>query len=175
MSEGSSCGSWRRRGGGRGTTWVRILREHAPDSGWIPGNDGPCGDVSCDDGAGPDNRMFSDGDAAKQGCVGADGGTLLDDGRETSPVRLRLGTSVFVGGPGQQVVGEHDAVADKDIILNGDATADEGMTGNLASSTDPNLLLDLYEGSDLRVVSDFTPVEIDEAKESNARPELNIG
>ncbi len=49
------------------------------------------------------------------------------------------------------------------------------MGGNFATRTDLNALLDLHEGADLGFIADFAAVEIDEAKNTHALADFDIG
>src|SRR5207249_4302029 len=64
---------------------------------------------------------------------------------------------------------------DEDVILEGHPFADEGMAGNLAVLAHPGILLDLDEGTDLRVVAYLTAVEVDELRQRDAWTQLYIG
>ena len=54
-------------------------------------------------------------------------------------------------------------MADEDLILQSDAFTNERMTRNLASVADFDPLLNLHEGPNLHIVSDFTTIEVGEA------------
>ncbi len=60
------------------------------------------------------------------------------------------------------IIGKSDIVSNENLIFQGHAFTKEGMTGDLASVSDLNPLLDLYKGSNLYVVPDLTTVKIDE-------------
>ena len=78
------------------------------------------------------------------------------------------------GGAGVGVVDESHAVADEDIVLDGHAFADEGVAGDLAVPADGGVFLDLDEGADLGVVADRAAVEVDELRELDIFPELDV-
>jgi hypothetical protein len=65
-------------------------------------------------------------------------------------------------------------VADEDLVLDLDALADERVALNLAAPPDHGSFLDLDERSDLRLVADFTAVEIDELGELHIFSQLHV-
>ena len=70
------------------------------------------------------------------------------------PVVFRLEVAVYGSGPGIFVIDEHHPVAYEDIVFDGNALADKGVAGDLAGAPDNGVLLDFYEGTDLRVVAE---------------------
>ena len=52
-------------------------------------------------------------------------------------------------------------MADKYIVLDRDSFADEGVTGNLAVTSNLRILLDLYERADLGLITDLASIKID--------------
>ncbi len=98
-----------------------------------------------DDGAGGDEGVFPQGDAADEGGVGADGGALLHPG-----------AAVFVlandGGAGVVDVGEDHAGAAKDVVFEGDGVVDTDVVLHLAVMADDHVVADedvLAEGAAL--------------------------
>src|SRR6185437_2595665 len=65
------------------------------------------------------------------------------------------------------IVGEHDAGADKRLILDRHAFADEAVRGDLAARADRDAGLHLDERPDPRLVSYRTTIEIDEVRLKN--------
>src|SRR5690606_13698658 len=63
-----------------------------------------------------------------------------------------------------EVVGEHHAVADEDLVLHDHALAHEAVRGDLAARADRGVLLDLDEGPDPGVVADRAAVEVHERR-----------
>ena len=53
-------------------------------------------------------------------------------------------------------------MADEDLVLDGDAFADEGVALDLAVLADGGVFLDFDEGADLGAVADGAAVEVDE-------------
>ena len=119
-------------------------------------------DISGHHAAGTDDGAFADGDAAEDGGVGAERSALPDDCRHHLPVGFGLQAAAVGGGTGVEVVDEHDAVADEDLVLDGHALADEGVALDLAVLADSGVFLDLDEGADLGAVTDGAAVKIDE-------------
>ena len=127
----------------------------------------PCGYgigwyVFGDYGTCPYDCVFSDGNAAENGRPGADRGALFYENRLDRPVGVRLEISIPGGCPGIQVVYESDVVAYKDVVLDCNAFAYEGVAGDFAVPSDFRVFLDLHETSDLTVVSYYATVKIDE-------------
>ena len=77
-------------------------------------------------------------------------------------------------GLGVLVVCEHDAVADEDLILNGDALTDKSVALNFAVSADSGVFLYLDEGANLGAVTDGAAVEIDEIVELDIVAQLYV-
>src|SRR5207245_3052258 len=73
------------------------------------------------------------------------------------------------------VVDEGDAVADEDVVLDRHAFTDESVTRNLAPPADLRILLDLDERPDLRFIADLAAVQVDELRELDVPPELDVG
>ena len=77
-------------------------------------------------------------------------------------------------GPGIRIVDKGHTVADEDIILDGYALTDERVTGNLASSADDGVLLNLDEGSDFGFVADLASIQIDELGQLDMLPQFHV-
>ena len=78
-----------------------------------------------------------------------------------SAVFLCLRLSIRSRGPGVEVVDEGNVVTHKDVVLDGDPLANEGMSGDLAVLSDFGPLLNFHKGHDLRAIADRAAVEID--------------
>ena len=76
---------------------------------------------------------------------------------------------------GIRVVDERHAVADEDVVLDRHAFADERVARDLAAAADRRVLLDLDERADLRLVADLAAVEVDELRQPDVLPELDVG
>src|SRR5207237_1285299 len=138
----------------------------------------PCGDalgesvvwdVARHDGARADQGMGADGNAAEDDRSGPDGRAALDAGRDDRPV----GVALQAAGGGRArvaVVDEEDAMTDADLVLDGDAFADEAVRGDFAASANAGVFLDLDEGADLGVVADGAAVEVDEGSVVDLHP-----
>jgi hypothetical protein len=66
-------------------------------------------------------------------------------------------------------------VTNENIVLNADAFTDKGMTGDLAAFPHRRVFLDLDEGPDFCLISNFASVEIDEFGELDVFSQLNVG
>src|SRR5690606_2551431 len=98
----------------------------------VSGDDGSGWDVFRDDAAGADDGILADGDVGEDRRAGADGCPLFDQCGLDLPVRFRLKSAARGGRPRVGVVDEGDAVSHEDVVLDGDARADEGVAGDLA-------------------------------------------
>jgi len=65
-------------------------------------------------------------------------------------------------------------VSDKNVIFNGNAFADERVTGDLYVPADLGVLLNLHECSDPAVVSDEAPVQVHETINADILAELDV-
>ena len=131
--------------------------------------------IFSDNAAGADDGVFTDGDSAEDGGIGADGGTFfvwLSD--TTSQSDSVLKSAGICGGTWVKVVGEHDAVADEDFVFDGDAFADEGVALDLAVFADGGVFLYFDEGADLGIVADGAAVEVDEVVELDVFAKDNV-
>jgi len=63
---------------------------------------------------------------------------------------------------------------DEDLVLDGDALADERVARHFAAPADGGIFLHFDEGADLRPVADRTAVEVDEAGELHVAPEPHV-
>jgi hypothetical protein len=150
-------------------------RTGVPDhTRWDAGHDGVWRDAPGDDGSGTDDGPRPDRDTGEDGRIAADRGALADRGVNLSPVLLRLQSAVAPRGSRVEVVGEHHAVADEDLVLDGDPGANERVRGDLASPADPRILLNFDECADLRGLADVAPVQIDQIRVSNLDPVAHL-
>ena len=113
-----------------------VLAGVADDAGRDPDDERVVGDVVRDDRAGPDKGALPIDDAGDDGGIRADRGTALDQRRRQFPVVVGLQAAIGIGGAGEEIVGEHHAVADEHLVLDGHAFADEGVRRDLAVATD---------------------------------------
>jgi hypothetical protein len=125
--------------------------------------------------ASPDNGAFADGHTTKYGRIATNGCTAFDERRNAFPVCFGLQFSPLVRGPWILVVDEHHAVTDKDAVLNGHAFADEGVTGNLDPTADLCAFLDFHKRANLRLVANFTAVQIDEGIDLDISAQRHVG
>ncbi len=140
-----------------------ILSLYFPnDSCRIAGDDAIIRHIFDDDAAGADDGTFTDGDAAQNGGIGADGSAFFGHRGYNLPVILGLKSAGFGGGTREFVVDKHHAVADEDLIGDGDAFADERVALDLAVFADKGIFLYLDKGADPGTVADPAAVKIDE-------------
>ena len=109
-----------------------------------------------------DDCALADRNTGQYRRVRSDRGALADACLDYLPVGLGLSRSVRVGRAGVNVVREHHAVPDEDLVLDRDPLADERVRRDLAMGADRCVLLNLDEGADLRLVTDLAAVKIDE-------------
>lgn len=141
---------------------------------WISQDDGMGGDIPSDDATGAHHGVFTDGNATQEGCIGSDGGSPLDERRNTGPIFFCLQTAVGGRGAGKVIVDKHHAMTHEDSILQRHTFTYERVTLNLAVSSDHDALLNLHEGADSGKVTDGTTVEIDESVELDMLAEFHV-
>ena len=107
------------------------------------------GDIFGDDAAGAHNRIFAYVGVGQNRCAGADGCTLPYDRPFNLPVGLGLQIPVGGGGARIAVIDERHSVPNEDVVLDNDAFADEGVTGDLAAFAHDHIFLDFHECADL--------------------------
>ena len=141
---------------------LSAIADVADDAGRVAGDDCVVRHVARDHRARADEGARADGDPADDRRVRADRGPAPHQGWLAFPVAVALQGPVRVSGLRHQAVGEHDAVADEDLVLERHSLADEGMGGDLAAGADGGALLDLDEGTDAAARPDLAPVEVHE-------------
>src|SRR6185437_6453697 len=99
---------------------------------------------------GADQREAPDRDAADDGGIRTYRSAASDARSDHPPVGLGLEPAFRRAGTWEGIVGKHHAMADKDLVLDHHAFADEGVGGNLAASADMTVLLDFDERTDFR-------------------------
>ena len=134
-----------------------MLAHPADLEGGDAGHEGVGFDVLGDDGAGGDEGVFAQGDAADNRGVGADGGAFLHQG-----------AAVFFladdGGAGVMNVSEDHAGAAEDVVLQGDGVVNTDVVLYLAVIADDHVVADedvLAKGAalaDARAGADVDPV-----------------
>jgi hypothetical protein len=72
------------------------------------------------------------------------------------------------------IVDKHDMMAYKDLILNGHAFTDKGMTRDLTVLPDPYPFLDLNKSTDLGVITNLTAIEVHKVVDGDVLPELHV-
>ena len=111
-----------------------------------------------DDAACADNGVLADHHIGQNGRARADRGAGLDTRRLHFPVALGLEIAGFGGRARIGIVDERDAVADKHVILDRHAFADEGVARDLAAPSDRRVLLNFDERTDFCFIADFAAV-----------------
>lgn len=131
-------------------------------------HEGVVGNVGGDDGAGGDEAVTPQGDAADDCGVGADARAAADDGLHVvvGPTLGVFAARIADVGEGhrraaEDVVLQFDAFVDRDVILNLAVIADADVGGDVdvltdgTVRTDPRAGLDVGEVPDLRAVADL--------------------
>src|SRR5690242_16161631 len=111
------------------------------------------------DGAGADQRACADRHAAHDHRPRSDRSAFLHDRRSRS--------APHVGCTRFEVVDEHHAMTDEDVVLERHAFAQEAVRRNLAASPDAYIPLYLSEGSDARLRTYYASVQIHELRVIN--------
>ncbi len=96
-------------------------------------HEGIIGDVRRHNRASADERALAYGDPGDYGHIGADRGAALHTRRRALPVSAGLQRAVLVRRLRKDVVREHHAVADEDLVLDGDTFTEKGMGRDLAA------------------------------------------
>jgi hypothetical protein len=97
-------------------------------------------------------------DSAHDYCPAADRRTLSYDGRFEKPVSFFLRGAVGIRRTRMPIIYENHAMANEHIVLDAHAGADKGMTGYLAISPDPHLLLNFDKSAHSGIVPYLTAV-----------------
>ena len=155
---------------GQGQVQALAMLAHPADlAGGDAGHEGVGFDVPGDDGAGGDEGVFAQGDAADEGSVGADGGAALDQG-----------AAVFVladdGGAGVVDVGEDHAGAAEDVVFQGDGVVEADVVLHLAVIADDYVVADedvLAEGAALADAG--AGADVDPVPDAGAVADLGAG
>src|SRR5438093_2195844 len=108
---------------------VESPRRHA-------GHNGTARDIPRHHRAGADKSARADAYASENDGPRADGCPPLDQCSLELPVRRRLQLTPRVRRGGMLVVDEHNAVADEDLVFDGDAVTDERVALDLAARAD---------------------------------------
>lgn len=91
------------------------------------------------------------------------------------PVSFFLQVAVLICRSRVSIIHECDVVPNENAFFNCDAFTNERVTGDLAARPDRCAFLDFYEGSDLRFVTNLTPVKVDESTNPNVASEPYVG
>jgi hypothetical protein len=152
---------------------VNIINK-SDDSRGVAGDDGVRRDIFSYHAAGTNDRIFTHGDAGQQGCAGSDRRAFFNKCGDTGPIVIGLQFTACGCCPRIKVVDEGDIVTDKNVMFDGDTFADEGVAGNFTVFTDLCAFLNFNEGAYLRIIADFTAVEVDEVEDFDAFTEFYI-
>ena len=128
--------------------------------GRIAGDGVSRGYVFGDHGAGSDNGIFADGHAAQDRRPAPDAGAALHHGGDRFPIIIGLQLACAGGGARNFIVDKDNPVTDKNLVLNLDALADEGVAGNFAATADAGPPLNFDERADPAFIADFAAVKI---------------
>src|SRR5215831_17084697 len=153
---------------------VPLIGECTKDSCRVACHDCTRGNVVGHNAPGTDDGVFSDGDVRKDRRAGSDRCTLLHHRSFHPPVRGGLQLAGCGRGSRIRIVDEHDAVADKHLILNRHTLADERVARNLASPSNASVLLNLDEGPNLGLITHLAAVEVDEYRQLDVFPQLDV-
>lgn len=91
------------------------------------------------------------------------------------PVSFFLQLATRIRRAGIAIINKCDVVPNKNAFLNCDAFTDECVTGDFAARPDACVFLNFNEGSNLRFVTDPTPIKIDESANPNVASKLYVG
>jgi hypothetical protein len=130
------------------------------DSGRISGHDRVGGNIFGDYTASAYNRVLTDMDVRENRGTGTHRRALLYN--RTFDLPIGFGLQIPIGSRGARiaVIDKHHPMSDEDIVLDNDAFADKGVTGDLAASSDTGIFLDFHECADLRLVSDLASIQV---------------
>src|SRR5438309_4489262 len=153
----------------------RLGRDQAEDPRRIPSHNRIVGHIAGHNAAGPADGVLPDDHVREYGHPGPDRRAFSHQRGLDLPVLPGLEFPRRSRRPRIRVVDEGDAMADEDVILDRHAFTDEGVARNLAPPADLRILLDLDERSDLRFVADLAAVQVDELRELDVLPQLDVG
>src|SRR3989344_23594 len=105
--------------------WRTLIVARLCNTGGIADSGCPVGDFFRYSSPRPDECVFADGDARQNSHVRADGRTLLYKRKQHFPVPSTCHRAICINGPRLLVVGKHDSMTDKAIVLYSDTLADE--------------------------------------------------
>src|SRR5262249_35899626 len=149
------------------TPSVRLTLDRA---GRHADDDGARCHVARDDGAGADHRPPTAAQPAQVRRVRPERRPPTDPGRLQFPIAAPQQFPAGRGRPRQPVVDKHHAVSDKDLVLDRDPLADEGMRRYLAARPDHGPRLHLDKGADQGLVPDGAAIEVDELRLRDPHP-----
>jgi hypothetical protein len=117
------------------------------------------GDIASDHCARANHRLFAYGHPGKNYGSASNGSSPFDARSHNQPIIFSL-QSPFHGRARIQIIGEHNAVPDENVVFDGHAFANKRVRRNLATLPDNRILLDLNKRSNFGVIADCTAVEI---------------
>lgn len=147
-----------------GSEKSRGVADHHVARGYVLGNDG----------AGANQGLSPDGDAAHDDRAAADACPPTNSRRHHFPVLFDLRPSAG-RGPRIGIVDEHDSVTHEDFILDRHALADKSVAGDFAAGADDRVFLNLDKRPDPTLVADRAAVEINEAVDRDVFSQPHVG
>lgn len=129
--------------------------------------------VAGDDRPRADQRSLADFDPAKDHGAAAQRRSPADESGRDPPVGFGLQRPVG-GRPGIGIVDEEDAVPHEHLVLDRHALAEKRVALDLAPRAHDDVLLDLDEGPDPRLIADPAAVEVNEPVQDDVSPQLDV-
>jgi hypothetical protein len=153
-------------------TSTGVSRSALQRAGGVSDNGGIGGNVACHYSASTNQSSFANADTAHDRGIGADRGTVLNDGFLKGP--LVDDWSTIVHGPRVPVVDERNTVADEHIVTDSYALADKRVRRYFTTPPNARVLLNFDERSDFRVVADRAFIEVYETKVADILADCSI-
>src|SRR6516162_10741073 len=127
-----------------------------------------------DDRAGANERILPYGDAGQDRRIRAYRSARLHNRWDEGPILGALHGAVGIRGPRALIVCEHDAVTDGNIVFYRHALADKTMRRDLTILADNHPLLHLHECGNLRIITYFTLIQVDEIQNADILSDKHI-
>src|SRR5262249_16778279 len=137
------------------------------NTSWNTCDYGISGYVSCHYGPCPNKGFLPNLKSTQYGHMRSNGRSTAYPRALHLPIFVAFYFSLSCGRTGKSVVGKHDTVAYKNIILNCDAFTNETVGGDLAAHTNFGTALNLDECADPAVISDRTAIEVYKIRMNN--------
>src|SRR5207302_9998017 len=121
-----------------------------------PRDNGRCWNVLCDDGSRRDHRESSNREAAEDGCIRANGGSIFDSRGNDLPVGTH---SSWINVVCEAGMGSHeDAIPNRDSTVQSREVLDFAVVSYDDRGIDVHVLSDVTPFSDSRALPDLGPV-----------------